>query len=176
MKLITLRLEVERRKILTFQFLTVALRCAELGRTANSARVLGECAAQMREAYDFALMLSIRAVFTTDDCGAFDSGCSYVQDSFLAMRARAEFIRAQLTDIRHDDTQWLKDWEPMWNDPGSLADSAFELRVVRSHLKKLENVMYASSSRAGGRDRGVTGLPPSRVDDCYSLPGHPGSC
>ncbi len=164
MRLTTLKLGADQRKILAFQFLSVAARFAEVGRTANSTQVLDECAAQMREAYDAALSLSIRVSFTADDCGAFDLGSSYIQESFVALRKRAEGIGAQESDPRPGASQWLRDWEPMWAVPGQVSfDSAFEPRTLRRHLKKIEDAAY--SFRAGcedlsGRRMAVTLQPP----------------
>jgi hypothetical protein len=144
MKLTTLKLGTGQRKILTFQFLSVALRFAEVGRAANTARVLDECNAQMREAYDAALSLSTRVSFTIDDCGAFDVGSSYVQQSFVALRRRARSIQEQAAHLGPDGSQWLRDWEPMWTEPSQgLSGAAFAVRTVWSHLKKIEDAAYS---------------------------------
>lgn len=149
MRLKTITLKASQRKILTFQFLSVAVRFAEVGRVAGSTQDLHECAAQMREAYDNALSLSLRVTFTADDCGAFDLGSHYVQKSFVTLRDRAQSIPAQVAGSGSDALQSLREWEPMWGDPGPdqvSSDAAFEAHAVRRHLKKIENAAYLGSS------------------------------
>ncbi len=93
----------------------------------------------MREAYDSALLLSTRSSFTVNDCIAFGSGSSYVQESFIALEKQSQNIWVQVVDVGPDALQWLKDWEPMWSDPQVLSKTTHEARAVRRHLKKIED-------------------------------------
>jgi hypothetical protein len=142
MKLKRITLEADQRRILAFQFLSVAVRFAEVGRVASSTQALDECAAQMREAYDSALSLSIRVSFTTADCGAFDLGSCYVEESFVVLRDRAQSVGTQVADVSPDALQALREWEPMWGEPRPdqvWSGPAFEAQAVRRHLKKIED-------------------------------------
>jgi hypothetical protein len=144
-KPMTITLEAKQRKILMFQFLMVAVNYANVGRAANSARDVDECARQVREAYDLALSLSIWVSFTIDDCGAFDLGSSYVQESFAALRDRAQSVRVR-AQVGLDALLSLREWEPMWRDPRPelvLSGAAFEAQAVRRHLKKIEDAAYS---------------------------------
>jgi len=140
LKTITFEKPVER-KILAFQFLTIAVRFAEIGRIASSIHDLEKCAAQMREAYDSALFLSTRVSFTGDDCRAFDSGAAYVEESFVALRDRKLSVQEHGSDICPHTFPWPREWEPMWGDPGQnqlLPVTTFPAQVVRRHLKRIE--------------------------------------
>lgn len=134
-----------QRKILTFQFLNVAVTFAEVGRTANSTQVLDECAVQMREAYDVALSLGFRVSFTTDDCGVFDLGSSYIQESLAVLRDRARSIRAPAAGVGPDALQWLRDWEPMWIGPGELS-AGLESRTIGRHIRRIEDATHSPCS------------------------------
>jgi len=136
-------LETGQRKILVFQFLSVAVRFAEVARTINCVRTIEECSGQMREAYDSALLLSIRASFTVDDCCVFDAGSSYVQESFGVVRERARSLRSRPVDEGRSDRSWLSEWEPMWRDPrpdggSSSGGMVFAAAAVRRHLERIE--------------------------------------
>jgi hypothetical protein len=143
-KLTTITLEPEQRKILTFQFLIVAANCAAVGRAASGARDVDRCAAQVREAYDLALSLSIRVSFTTEDCGVFDLGSSYIQESLVVMRDRARSIRAHAPDVGPKALQ-LRDWEPMWIGSGEPLARP-ESRAIDSHIRRIEDAMHSPGS------------------------------
>lgn len=151
MKLKTITFEKPvQRKILAFQFLTIAVRFAEVGRIASSIQDLEKCAAEMREAYDSALLLSTRVSFTGDDCRAFDSGGAYVEESFVALRDRRDSIQAHGSDVCPYTFPWPREWEPMWGDPGqnqSLSVTAFPAQVLRRHLKGIEDSQVLSKFR-----------------------------
>jgi len=142
MKLKTITFEKPvQRKILAFQFLTIAVRFAEIGRIASDIQDLEKCAEQMREAYDGALFLSTRVSFTGDDCRAFDSGAAYVEESVVALRDRKLSIQAH-GDICPHTFPWPREWEPMWGDPGQnqlLPVTTFPAQIVRHHLKRMED-------------------------------------
>jgi len=131
---------VERR-ILAFQFLNVALSFAEVGRATRRADVCEGSLRQMSEAYDAALLLSIRASFTAEDCNIFDSASSYVQLSLGALREKAWRLRSEAVDSGPDISERLKEWEPMWEftEFGCLSEAAFAARAVRRHLRAIED-------------------------------------
>jgi len=120
----------------------VAVNYAIVGRAANSARDVGECAKQVCEAYDVALSLAIRVSFTIDDCGVFDLGSSYIQESLVVLRDRARSIRADGDYVISDALQRLRDWEPMWIGPGDLTDG-LESRTIARHIRKIEDAMHS---------------------------------
>jgi hypothetical protein len=131
-----------QQKILAFQFLCTAVRFAEVGRATHSRQTLERCAVQMRETYDSALLLSTRLSFTFADCCAFDTGSSYVEQSFAVLRERVQGLPDHTADTGVDSSQLLREWEPMWCDPGprgTLPSSAIEACAVRRHLKKIED-------------------------------------
>ncbi len=152
-KPMTITLEEEQRKVLAFQFLIVAVNYANVGRAANSARDVDECAGQIREAYDVALSLGMRVPFTTEDCGVFDLGSSYVQESLVVLRDRARSIRAQTANVGPDALQRLRDWEPMWIGSSELL-AAPESRAIDWHIRGIENATQ------------LPALFPPKQDDC----------
>jgi hypothetical protein len=99
----------------------------------------------MRETYDSALLLSTRISFTADDCGAFDMGSSYVEESFVALRERVRGHSENTAGARVDSSPLPREWEPMWCDPGQdeASSSVFQVRTVRHHLKKIEEAAYS---------------------------------
>jgi len=140
MKLKSITLERHQRKVLAFQFLTVAVRFAEVGTVTSNARLCEKCMLEMREAYDSALLLSGRASFTLEDCRAFDSGGSYIESSFHALAVRIRGLRARASDRDIDDSS-VKEWEPMWSNSESTefrSDAPFPGRIVRHHLERIQ--------------------------------------
>jgi hypothetical protein len=142
MKLMTITLEAEQRKILMFQFLIVAANYAAVGLAVNSARNADECAGQVREAYDLALLLGMRVSFTTADCGVFDLGSSYIQGSLIVLRDRARSIRANTANVGSGALQPLRDWEPMWIGPGELLAGP-ESRAIDRHMRGIEDATHS---------------------------------
>jgi hypothetical protein len=144
-KPMTITLEAEQRKILAFQFLMVGVNYANVGRAASDAGDVEECAGQIREAYDAALSLGIRVSFTTDDCGVFDLGSSYIQESLAVLRDRARSIRAHTANVSPDALQRLRDWEPMWiglSEPwGGL-----ESRTIDRRIRVVEDFVHSLRS------------------------------
>lgn len=150
MKLKLVTLEKHQRKVLAFQFLSVAVRFAEVGTVARSIRICKKCILEMRDAYDRALLLSTRAAFTLDDCRAFDSGGAYVESSFNTLTDRIYGLGTQVSDV--DDLLLpLIDWEPMWGNSGRpeiISGAQFAGRVVRRHLAKIQNTPYLPPFRS----------------------------
>lgn len=142
-------LEAEQRKILVFQFLIVAVNYAIVGRAADTAQDVDECAKQVCEAYDVALSLAIRVSFTIEDCGVFDLGSSFIQESLAVLRNRAQSIRAHVADIDPDASQRLRDWEPMWIGPGKVPAS-LESRAIGCHIREIEVATHFLPCTHGG--------------------------
>ncbi len=145
MKPVTIALEADQRRILVFQFLMVAVNYASAGRAANSARDVDECAGQIHEAYDVALSLGMRVSFTTDDCGVFDLGSSYIQESLGVLRDRVRSIRAHAANVGPDALQRLRDWEPMWIGSSELLAGP-ESRAIDWHIRGIENATHSLPS------------------------------
>jgi len=148
----TTTLERGQQKVLMFQFLIVAVNYANVGRHANSARDVDECAKQVREAYDIALSLSIRISLTTNDCGVFDLGSSYIQESLVVLRDRARAIPGAEADP--DALLRLRSWEPMWIGASELS-AGLESRTIDCHIRKIEDAM-----RDLGCSHGASGASP----------------
>ena len=131
---------VERR-ILAFQFLSVAVSFADVGRETRRADICEGCIRQMSDAYDVALLLSIHVPFTPEDCAVFDSASSYVQQSLVLLRERAWRVRLQALDPGPDISDMLKEWEPMWEwtEFGRFSEGAFAAHALRRHLRALED-------------------------------------
>lgn len=136
-----------QQKILAFQFLSVAVRFAEVGRATSSAPTREQCVRQMREAYDAALLLSVRLSFTVGDCGAFDAGSAYVEESFVLLRQRTRGLHEHTGGA--DPAASLQEWEPMWGDPrpdAAWTGAMVAASAVRRHLKEIEDAAYAQNA------------------------------
>lgn len=157
-------LEAGQRKVLVFQFLSVAVRFADVAHASSSAGTLEECAAQMREAYDSALLLCRRVSFTAEDCCAFDLGSWYVQESFGVLQERARNLRSGPGEGASGDGPRPSEWEPMWGDRGpdrepSAAFNVFAARSVHRHLRRVEDLICTSVSRQARKQASIN---PSR--------------
>jgi hypothetical protein len=142
-----------QRKILAFQFLSVAVSFAGVGRTTRRADICEDCLGQMNEAYNVALLLSTRASLTNEDCGVFDSASSYVQESSGAIRERIWRLRSEAVDPGPDISETLKEWEPIWEsiEFDRLSEAAFTARAVRGHLRKMEDAIHLGPRSLSGR-------------------------